>query len=201
MIVVVGHMLLVRVAVIIAGMSSRGKVRLSVGVVKDIVIASPVVIVIIFLVLILILILAPKPGTTTGGMSPRSLARTVQSGTTLSWDPLLGLWLLGQSGLPRCSCNLLHDPVQGIGVDEVSPVAVPETVPGTVLAHSDRALDADMESAWSPGVAPVALLDPTVLGEPFAVGAVGVLRERFKRRDFILGLAGFWRANRCLGCI
>ena len=183
--IVARHLLMMRVTIAIVRMDRRREMMLpGVSAGEAVAITGQVVI------FVVIVILIPRGGapsvleldTTRGSRSPRLLVRTGRSGT-LGRDLLLDwLGLLGPLGF---SLNLLHDPVQGIGIDEVSPVSVPEPFPCTVLAHADGACGTYMESARGPGIAPVALLDPTVLGKPRAVGADGVLGERLERRDFL----------------
>jgi hypothetical protein len=180
-VIVVGHLLMVRVTIV--RMDGRRKVMLpGVSAGEAVAITGQVVIVVVIVILI------PRGGaprfleldTTRSARSLGLLIRT-GSGSTLGRDLLFDWFgLLGRLWLPGCSLDLLHDPVQGIGIDEVSPIAVPEPVPGTVLTHTDSTCRADMEGARSPGVAPVALLNPTVLRLPRAVGADGVLGERLE---------------------
>lgn len=180
-VIVVGHLLMVRVAIV--RMEGRRKVMLpGISVVEAIAVTGQVVIFIVIVTLI------PRGGAprlveldaTRASRSPRPLVRTGRSGALGRGLLLDWLGLFGRLGLLGFSLNLLHDPVQGIGIDEVSPVAVPEPVPCTVLTHADVACDTAMEGARSPGIAPVALLDPTVLGIPLTVGAGGVLGERLE---------------------
>jgi hypothetical protein len=103
----------------------------------------------------------------------------------------LGRELLGLSRSPGLSGSFLLDPVQGVGIDEVATIFVPDAIASAVLTHANRASVADMESTSSSTIAPVALLNATVLGVPGAVGAKRVFGEILERRGPLV-LHGRW---------
>ena len=99
---------------------------------------------------------------------------------------------LGSLGLSPGPGSIPYSPVQGVRVDEMVTVAVPDAVPGAVLTHAvgaTRRSTADHEDAIGPAVAPVAFLDAAVLGSPSTVGAIGLGGKRCLRRP-ALGCAG-----------